>query len=91
VYLLLLVRALSKGNADYQHFLGWSASPVALLLNLVSLVFISFHAITWFNLAPQAMVVHLRGERIPAKWITGVNYAAWALVSALAAWILLGG
>jgi fumarate reductase subunit C len=37
------------------------------------------------------MVVHLRGERVPATWITGSNYAAWALVSALTAWIVLGG
>jgi fumarate reductase subunit C len=91
VYLLLLVRAVSQGKDDYQRFLGWSASPVVLVLNLVSLIFICFHAITWFNLAPQAMVVHLRGERMPATWIAGANYAAWALVSALVAWILLGG
>jgi fumarate reductase subunit C len=91
VFLLLLVRAVSQGEAPYQAFLGWAAHPGILFVNLVSLFFVVFHAVTWFNLAPQAMVVHLRGQRVPGTWIAAANYAAWALASALVAWILLGG
>jgi fumarate reductase subunit C len=91
VYFLLLVRAVGQGENSYQQFLDWSASPGILLLNLVSLFFVVFHAITWFNLAPQAMVVRLRGKRVPATQIAASNYLAWALVSALVAWLLLGG
>src|SRR5262245_13377958 len=87
LYSLLLVRAVSHGDASYQGFLNWSASPALLLLNLVSLLFVVYHAITWFNLAPQAMPVRLHGERVPGKWIAASNYLAWALVSALVAWI----
>jgi fumarate reductase subunit C len=91
VYLLLLVRAVTQGDARYQQFLRWSGSPVVLLTNVVSLGFIVFHAVTWFNLAPKALVARVRGERVPASWITASNYAAWALSSALVAWLLLGG
>jgi fumarate reductase subunit C len=91
VYLLLLVRAVSRGDSGYQHFLGWSAGPAVLLLNVVSLFFVVFHAVTWFNLAPQAMVVRLGGRRVPGTWIAASNYLAWALLSALVAWLLLGG
>ena len=56
VYLLLLVGAVSGGSAGYERFLAWSAQPAVVLLNLVSLFFVAFHAVTWFNLAPQAMV-----------------------------------
>jgi fumarate reductase subunit C len=91
VYLLLLVHAVGHGDTRYQQFLRWSRSPVVLLLNLVSLGFVVFHSVTWFNLAPKAMVMHLRGERVPAIWITASNYMAWALASALVAWLLLGG
>jgi fumarate reductase subunit C len=91
VYLLLLVRAVGQGDAPYRQFLAWSGSPAVLLLNLVSLFFIVYHAITWFNLAPKAMVVHLRGKRVPGTWIAAANYLAWALVSVLVAWLLLGG
>jgi fumarate reductase subunit C len=91
VYLLLLVRAVIQGDSAYRQFLGWSRSPIILLLNLVSLGFIVFHTVTWFHLAPKAMVLHARGKRVPGSWITASNYLAWALASALVAWVLLGG
>ncbi|MBI2821125.1 MAG: fumarate reductase subunit C [Acidobacteria bacterium] len=91
VYLLLLVRAVSQGDRSYQQFLDWSGNPVVLLLNLVSLFFVVLHAITWFNLAPQAMVIRIGGKRVPGFWIAASNYLAWALCSAGVVWLLLGG
>src|SRR5262249_22767046 len=72
--LLLLVAAVSQGDGCYREFLTWSGGPAVVLLNLVSLVFVTFHAVTWFNLAPQAMVVRLRGQRVPGSWIAASNY-----------------
>ena len=91
VYLLLLVRAVSQGAASYEEFLRWSGRPGPLVLNAISLSFLVFHAVTWFNLAPQAMAVRLRGKRVPGILIAGSNYAAWAVVSALTVWILRRG
>jgi fumarate reductase subunit C len=89
VYLLLLVRAVARGASSYREFLDWSASPVVVVLNLVALAFLTFHAITWFNLAPQAMVVHMGRRRVPGSWIALSNYALWAVASVFVAWILL--
>ncbi len=91
VYLLLLIRAVIQGDESYQQFLSWSASGGILLLNIITLLFVVFHTVTWFNLAPRAMAVRLRGKRVPGVLISGSHYAAWALVSALLAWIILGG
>ena len=66
VFLLLLVRAVSQGDREYQRFLDLSANPWMLALNAITLFFVVFHTITWFNAAPQAIVVHLRGRRVPA-------------------------
>jgi fumarate reductase subunit C len=90
VFLLLLVRAVGQGGAEYRRFLDQSGAPWMLALNVVALAFVVFHAITWFKLAPQAMVVRLRGKRVPRFWITGAHYAGWALLSALTAWLILG-
>ena len=90
VYLLLLVRAVSHGDSDYEQFLAWSGRPVVLVINIVSLCFIALHAITWFNLAPQAMVVRVLGKRVPGPLIMASNYAAWAVASALVVWLVLG-
>jgi len=91
VYLLLLVRAVARGAPAYQQFLSWSASPIVLLLNLVTFFFVVFHAITWFNLAPQAMVVRMGSTRVPGAIIAASNYLAWAAASALLAWLVLRG
>src|SRR5262245_33285319 len=57
VFLLLLVAAVSEGEGSYRRFLTWAAHPAVIALNVVSLVFVILHAVTWFNLAPQAMAV----------------------------------
>ena len=91
VYLLLLVRAVAEGESSYRQFLSWSGRPLALFVNVVGLSFLVFHAITWFNLAPQALVVHLRGKRVPGALIAASNYVAWVATSALVVWLVLGG
>jgi fumarate reductase subunit C len=85
-YLLLVVYAVSQG----QPFPRWASNPLIVGLNVVSLLFVVYHAVTWFNLAPKAMVVRLGGKPVPGAWIAGGNYLAWALASALVAWVLLG-
>ena len=90
VFLLLLVHAVSEGGKQYQQFRNLSSNPWMLALNVVTLAFLLFHAITWFNLAPSAMVVRIRGNRVPRSAIAGAHYAGWALLSALVAWLIVG-
>lgn len=91
VYLLLFVRAVSLGHARYLEFVVWSRHPVVMVLNVVTLFFVVFHAVTWFNLAPKAMVVHVGRKRLPPWVISVSNYGAWVVATALIAWLLLGG
>jgi len=90
LYLLLLVNALRHGEAGYQRFLQLAAHPAMVFLNVVTFAFVVFHAITWFNLAPQAMVVKVGGQRVPGLLIAGSNYAGWAFVSIVLAWLIVG-
>jgi fumarate reductase subunit C len=89
VFTLIQLRFLSLGTDNYRRFQAFAKNRVVLWANVVALFFIVFHSITWFKLAPQAMVVRLRGKRVPAAWISGSNYALWAVVSVLVAWIIL--
>jgi fumarate reductase subunit C len=90
LFLLLEIRAASLGEDAYRQFVDWARNPLVLALNVISLFFIVFHAVTWFNLAPKAMVVHMGGRRVPGVWIAASNFAAWAVVSALIAWLVFG-
>ncbi len=71
--------------------LEWSRQPWVIVVNVISLLLVGFHAVTWFNLAPQALVVHLGHTQVPGSVIAASNYAAWVVVSAIVAWILAAG
>jgi succinate dehydrogenase subunit C len=81
--------ALAQGPETYARFLACLGTPLFLVLHGVAFVFILFHSITWFNLAPKAMVIRLRGARLPDAVIIGLNYAAWLVLSGIVAFIVL--
>jgi fumarate reductase subunit C len=89
VFVLLLAHAVGRGEQAYREFLDWADSPWIVALNVVTLAFLVYHAVTWFNLTPKAMVVRLRGRRVPGIAIAGQAYAAWVVVSAFVTWLVL--
>jgi fumarate reductase subunit C len=68
VFLMIMVFAIGRGEASYQKFLNWAASPAVIVINIVTLAFIVLHTVTWFVLTPQAMVARApgRGRQVPA-------------------------
>jgi len=89
--LLAEISAVRRGPEAYAEFQEWLRRPLLIALNGIGFFFVLLHAITWFNLAPRAMVVRAGGKRVPDAVIAASNYAAWAIVSAMVAWLLLGG
>ena len=91
VVTLLQIRALGQGPVEYAAFQQWLRSPLILAINAVSFLFVLFHTVTWFNLAPKAMAVRMGGKRLPDLMIAAPNYIGWVVVSAVIAWIVLRG
>ena len=89
VFLLLLVNAVSDGEASYQKFLDWSGQWWVIAINVVAMLFVLLHAVTWFALAPRAMVIKVRGSRLPPRQIVAAHYLAWLVLSAIIAWLVL--
>jgi fumarate reductase subunit C len=88
---LMQLRAFSRGPQAYENFQKWLQNPFVIALNVVSFLFVVYHSVTWLSLAPRAMAVRIRGKRVPDLLITGTNYAAWLVISAVVGWFLLGG
>jgi len=72
----------------------WAAlvSPViVLLLNLVTLVAALHHSKTWFDLAPKAQIIIVKGEKLPPEpiikglWIVMIILSAVVLAVSLLA------
>ena len=91
-YALIIVRyvhAINQGPESYASFLSWLQSPLAIILHCVAFVLAVYHSITWFNLAPKAMVIKLGKQRVPDYIISGLNYATWIILSILITWLIL--
>ena len=83
---LLQINALIDGPEAWLEMQDFFMNPIVIAVNVISLFFVCFHAITWFNLAPKAMAVRLGGKRVPGILIAGPQYVAWVVVSAAVAW-----
>jgi fumarate reductase subunit C len=86
---LFQLRALRNGPEAYARFQQRLQTPAAVALNAISLFFVAFHTITWFNLTPQAMPLRIRGKRVPALLVAAPNYVVWLAVSVAVAWLLV--
>jgi fumarate reductase subunit C len=92
-YLLLLVHAVSQGEAAYRDFVDDTDAWWLVAINVVGFAFLLLHTITWFHLTPKAMVVQvprhpavperLRGWTAPAWLILASQYVGFAVVTVL--------
>jgi len=85
------LRALAAGPDAYARFVARLKTPLFLTVDTVALVFVLFHTISWFNLTPTAMVVRVKGKRVPDRIVAGSNYVVWVLLSGIVAWIFTRG
>ena len=89
IILLFLIRSLSQGQEAYNEFIVLLKSPTLMLLSMVAMCGLIFHSITWFNLAPKAIVIKLGKRRVPDVLIVLANYAGWVVITVVIGWILL--
>ena len=90
VVTLWQIRSVAAGEEAHARFMTRLGTKAFVAFHVVALAFLLFHSITWFNLAPKAMAVRVRGKRVPDVVVAGSNYVAWLVLSAAVAFILLG-
>jgi len=88
LYVAMLVwglGALASGPEAYAAFLATIQSPVGVVLQLVALLFVIYHSVTWFQLAPKGMkALRYKGKKVPDRTVVLVQYVAWIGFSAAA-------
>ena len=90
IFLIVLVFKLGEGSSSYSNFTTTLQSPTSVTLHIISLIFVLYHTITWFNLTPKILVLYRGEERISQRLVAGVFYITWAVVSFIIAWLVLG-
>ncbi len=87
--LLFYVWTVLKGPEEFEAFSSAMRSPVVLVLHVLLLGGLLLHSITWFNLAPKAMVIKLGRKNVPGMVIVLMNYVAWVVISLILVWLLM--
>ena len=85
---LFQLAALKNGPQAYADFQSFMENPLVIALNIIALLFVMFHAITWFNLAPSAMPVRLGGKRVPGPLVAAPSYVMWVAISVFVGWMI---
>lgn len=89
VLLIFQLRALNQGPEAYEALMTWFASPVSIGLHAVIFLFVIYHSITWFKLAPKATVIKIGKKYIPGEAIIAGNILGWIVLSVAIAWLIL--
>lgn len=89
IILLFKISALKQGPEAWESILILLSSPFSITLHVVIFFFLIFHSITWFILAPTAMVLKIGKKRIPGNAIILANFLMWIILSAGIVWMVL--
>ena len=89
LFLLLLV-SLAGDEAAFSALVDRLSSPLSVVLHLIALLLLIYHAVTFIQAGPKAIVLYRGDERVPPRLIVGALYAAWLGVSLVIAWFAMG-
>lgn len=87
VILLLFLSALSRGREAYEGFLGWLDLPAVVVLCVVILAAVVYHALTWFRLTAHIQVIRLGRKVMPRDVVAAALVVVWIVASAILAYL----
>lgn len=74
---IVMLAKLGQGPEAYASYVAFLGSPGMLLLHALAMAGALFHTVTWFNLAPRALVVRIGEDKVPDLMIAGPHYLGW--------------
>ena len=89
LFLLVLIYKLGQGPEDYGSLITFLSSSTSIVLHVIALIFVLYHAVTWFNLTPKILVIYKGQERIPQWLVAASVYFGWIVVSSVIAWLVV--
>jgi fumarate reductase subunit C len=85
IVILLQIAAINGGPITYANFNALMRTPPMLILNVLALAFVCFHAITWFMLVPRVMMRQMLGRPTEDLMAAAPNFGIWFAASIIVA------
>lgn len=89
VVILIQIFKLNAGHDQYVAFQAWLREPLMIIVNAITLAFLLFHAVTWFNLVPRVMVRQIAGRPTPNAIASIPNFFIWFGASVIVALFIM--
>lgn len=87
--LIFALYALKGGADQWDAFISFLRHPIVLLLNLVTLAAALLHSKAWFELAPKAAIVMVKGEKLKPQPIIIALWIVMLLATFGSLWLAL--
>jgi len=84
---ILGLNALAGGRAGWEGFLAMMMSGSGLLFQVVALISVLYHMVTWFELAPRSMRLRVGGRSVSPMTVIVGHYIVWAAVTVAVLWL----
>ena len=81
VILIVGLFRLGQGPEAWQGWLDGLRSPLGIIFQILSFVFVVIHTWSWFKVVPQAMRIQRGEDFVPGNLIVGVHYGVLAVIS----------
>ena len=90
-FFLLFLVSRAADEAAFADLVTGLSSSLSIVLHLIALLLVTYHAVTFLNVTPKAIVLYLPGsdEKVSPTLIVVALYAAWLAVSVVIAWLAL--
>ncbi|AAP95048.1 fumarate reductase subunit C [[Haemophilus] ducreyi] len=82
--LVLLYGVISLGGRHIENFISFSQNPLVVILNIISLAGLLYHAATLYVMTPQVLTIVVKNERLNPNILKNALWAITGLVSLLA-------
>ncbi len=89
-FFLLLLVSRAGNEAAFSALVDRLSSPLSVVLHVLALLLLIYHAVTFIQAGPKAIVLYRGDERVSPKLIVSALYAAWLGVSLVIAWFAMG-
>ncbi|BDH47466.1 fumarate reductase subunit C [Salmonella enterica subsp. enterica serovar Choleraesuis] len=81
--------SLKDGAESWMGFVGFLQNPIVFILNLIALAAALLHTKTWFELAPKAANIIVKGEKMGAEPVIKGLWAVTALATVVILFVAL--
>ena len=84
------VVALKTGPEEFSLFIEFLKSPLIILLNIITLIALMIHAVTFFNMSPKTVRLEIAKKKVEDSLLVKIEWVGFVVVTFIIIKFLIG-